>query len=227
MGGIYGCVHIRGGRNGECLALACWLGSDQWQLGLESLTSKARAHCHLLHSSAELSPPPPVQALTLKYHCPEQNVKLLPNNSLLNHLLFKVYSKSKSGRGTGEKTRGQEEVSVCCHVREGKGSQRGELLRGCVCVIITLSTSGRQRRAVCSSLTMVMKSPSWRSSSLVLHRDRGWYCKRNREKVIISQGQQDRSISRSLGVLNLTPLSLVKWAERITTRRGFIHLVSA
>lgn len=44
----------------------------------------------------------------------------------------------------------------------------------------TLSSSGRQRGTLCSSLTMVMKSLSCRSSSLVLHSDRGWYCKKKK-----------------------------------------------
>ena len=110
MGGIYGALAafiLEGSRNGEQrVSGSGWLGSDEWQLGLESLTSKARAHCHLLHSSAELSPPPPVQAFALKDHCPEQNIKLLPNHSP-SKTIFSLKSKSKSGRGAGEMTRWQ------------------------------------------------------------------------------------------------------------------------
>lgn len=177
----------------KCLTLAGWLGSDQWQLGLESLKSKARAHCHLLHSCAVLSPSPRVQALTLKDHPLEQNITLLPNNT--SKTISSLKSKSKSGRGAGEKTRWHNGLSARRPVWEG--SQRGEFLREfnweertkhskpClwvnVCVTCTFSSSDRQGVTLCSSLTMVMKSLSWRSSSLVLHRDKGWYCKKKKK----------------------------------------------
>lgn len=71
--------------NTECLVLAGWLAgwdrtSDSW--GLKALHPKPglTATCYIV--CAELSPPPPVQALTLKDQCPEQNIQLLPNNSL-------------------------------------------------------------------------------------------------------------------------------------------------
>ena len=154
MGGIYGALAafiLEGSRNGEQrVSGSGWLGSDEWQLGLESLTSKARAHCHLLHSSAELSPPPPVQAFTLKDHCPEQNIKLLPNHSP-SKTIFSLKSKSKSGRGAGEMTRWQR-CLICLQPERGRGHGEGSfsedpkrrrceaywMARVCVCVWLYL-----------------------------------------------------------------------------------------
>lgn len=109
-------------------------------------------------------------------------MKLLPNISP------SLKSKSKSGRGTGEKQDGKI-VCLSAGISErGRGHREGGFVRGsslvkgvkhiewCVCVCVcdcTLSSSGRQRGTLCSSLTMVIKSLSCRSSSLVLHRDRG------------------------------------------------------
>lgn len=64
-----------------------------------------------------------------------------------------------------------------------KKKKKAWSISNCLCVSVwncTLSSSGRQRGTLCSSLTMVMKSLSCRSSSLVLHSDRGWYCKKIR-----------------------------------------------
>lgn len=142
-----GCVHIRGKQKWRTPSvwfwLAGWLGSDQWQLGLESLKSKARAHCHLLHSCPELSPSPPVQALTLKDHPPEQNIKLLPNHSLSNHLPFKV--QIQRAEGVLERRQGGTVVYVPAAVSE-RGHREGSFSE---------SFSGRnpqsiQRQCVCA-----------------------------------------------------------------------------
>lgn len=136
--------------------------------------------------------PPPVQGLILKDHCPGQHEKLLPKY----FPIFKVWIQRMEEVLERNKMARQ---FIWLLPRERKGSKRGGICQmiqlwkmvwsiltyvyACLWVWgrererdCTFSSNGRQRGTLCSSLTIAIKSLSCRSSSLVLQRDRGWYC---------------------------------------------------
>lgn len=88
---------------------------------------------------------------------------------------------------TSETRKGVTERGVSQTIKQ-TNKQKAKFNTTCVsvCAIHTLSGSGRQWCTLCSSLTMVMKSLSCRSSSLVLQRDRGWYCKKKEREQGVS-----------------------------------------